>query len=322
MANNDTNNMIVTGGDGLNYDMITNYSGASGGPTGHFQMIGMAYEKVAGDAYVYVSETNGLPVDLRAASTIGQQITDIHECITGDGSAGATGVMVDIVSSAGLTINAIVEDLIVGITTDLARAQIGVYGTGGTAVGVTGSVYVLGTADVQSTSGITVHGSGGGAINTNGVMGITTNLPYAQIGVYGTGGTAVGVTGIVETDPTSLIGISGGVVVTSITEEIPIQQPSGMTNGSIESALNSGLTLGAHGLSSGVRIQAFATGSSAEYVYVGASASTVPYTGADGLTHKGFALREMDSVFIEIDNTGKVAIVSDNSAAKIRYIGS
>ncbi len=321
MANND-DNMIVQGGDSSNYDIITVYSGASGGPTGHFQMMGLAYEQTTGGAYTYVSETAGLPVRIPAASNIGVKISELHECITGDGTAGLTAIGVDIISSAGLTINAIVEDLVFGVTTDVTRANVGVYGTGGTAVGITGSVYVLGVADVKSTSGITVHGSGGGDIVVGGIMGITTNQPYAQIGVYGTGGTAVGVTGTVKTDPTSLIGISGGVVVTSITEEIPIQQPSGMTNGSIESALNSGVTLGAHGLSSGVRIQAFSTGSSAEYVYVGASASTVPYAGADGLTHKGYPLREMDSVFIEIDNTGKVAIVSDNSAAKIRYIGS
>ena len=140
--------------------------------------------------------------------------------------------------------------------------------------------------------------------------------------MYGTGGTAVGISGTVQVTPSSLIGISGGVVVTSITEEIPVQQPSGITNGCIESGLNSGITLSAHGLSSGVRVQAFSTGSSAEYVYVGASASTVSYTGVGGLTHLGYPLREFDTIFIEIDDTGKVAVVSDNSSAKIRYIGS
>ena len=319
------NNVSVTTTEG-SASFITNWQDAASvgaaGPTGHFQIVGLGYEKNAGASWAYATETSGFPVRIPAASNIGVKITELHECITGDGTAGLTAIGVDVISSAGLTINAIVEDLIVGITTDLARAQIGVYGTGGTAVGITGSVYVLGTADVQSSSGITVHGSGGGAVNVDGLVGITTNLNYAAVGVYGTGSTAVGVTGMVRTDAFSITSVSGGVVVTSVTNEIPVAMATGVTNGAIETGLNSGVTIGAHGLSSGVRIQAFSTGSSAEYVYVGASASTVPFVGAAGLTHKGYPLREMDSVFIEIDNTGKVAIVSDNSAAKIRYIGS
>ena len=327
MANND-DNMIVQGGDGGNYDIITAYSGNSGGPTGHFQIMGLAYEQTAGNAYTFVSESAGLPVRVPAASTVGGYIQDLQACV--GTAAGASCMNVDVVSSAGLTVTAIVEDLIVGITTELSYAQIGVYGTGGTAVGITGSVFILGGSDggavnVKSTDGITVHGDGGGDIVVNGIMGITTSLPYAQIGVYGTGGTAVGVTGMVRTDQFSITSVSGGVVVTSITTPIPVAIPSGATNGSISTGLNSGLTLAQHGLSSGVRVQAFSTGSSAEYVYVGASASTVPFVsiaGAAGLTALGYPLREMDSVFIEVDNTGKIAVVSDNSAAKIRYIGS
>ena len=90
----------------------------------------------------------------------------------------------------------------------------------------------------------------------------------------------------------------------------------------VESGLDSGATLASHGLTSGVRITAFSTGSTSEYVYVGETQASVAYTGVGGLTHTGFPLREMDSVFIEIDDTGMIAVVSDNSAAKIRYIGS
>ena len=313
------NNVNVTTTEG-GADFITHYQNVGAGPTGHVQIVGLGYEKTAGTTWSYATETDGFPVRIPVASNIGNKISDVWGCIGTAG--GGSAFNVDIVSSAGLTVNAILENLIIGITTDVVRANIGVYGTGGTAVGVTGSVYVLGVADIESTSGIKVHGSGGGAVNVDGLVGITTALAYAQIGVYGTGGTAVGVTGTVLTDSTSLIGISGGVVVTSITNEIPIMQPVGITNGAIVSGLDVGQTLASHGLSSGVRIQAFATGSTTEYVYVGASASTVAYTGVGGLTHIGFPLREMDTVFIEIDDTGKIAVVSDNSAAKIRYIGS
>ena len=256
------NNVNVTTTEG-GADFITHYQNVGAGPTGHVQIVGLGYEKTAGTTWSYATETDGFPVRIPVSSNIGTKISDVWGCIGTAG--GGSAFNVDIVSSAGLTVNAILENLIIGITTDVVRANIGVYGTGGTAVGVTGTVL---------------------------------------------------------TDSTSLIGISGGVVVTSITNEIPIMQPVGITNGAIVSGLDVGQTLASHGLSSGVRIQAFATGSTTEYVYVGASASTVAYTGVGGLTHIGFPLREMDTVFIEIDDTGKIAVVSDNSAAKIRYIGS
>ena len=74
----------------------------------------------------------------------------------------------------------------------------------------------------------------------------------------------------------------------------------------------------AHGLSSGVRISAYSTGVSTDFVYVGGQSG--------GGTASMYPLRDFqtfgDSVFIEIDNMSKLFIGSDNSNANIRYLGS
>jgi len=303
--------------------IITHSQDTGWGPTGHFQLIGIAFDN-DGNTWANVTETKGLPVrmDTSDKHTFGNYVADMWACV--GTAAGASAMNVDIVSSAGLTVNAIVEDLIVGITSNLPFAQIGVYGTGGTAVGMTGSVYIIGaTGDMYQHQGIAVFGTGGSALGGDvGVTGYVGIDPSSNIGVYGTGGSAlggdIGVTGYVGIDSTSLVGISGGITIgTSIALTVTVAD--GLTHGGISGGLllagGQGVSLGIHGLSSGVRVLALSTGSTAEYVYVGGGTS-------GGLTGTGYPLREMDDVFIEIDNLSKVCIVADNADAKIRYIGS
>ena len=311
----------ITGQDGT-YSIQTHYQG-SPGPTGHFQIMGLAFDD-GGSTWEVAKEGTGkgFPVRLDAADTVGGYIKALWSGISTDfaGAGGQTAMAVDVVSSAGLTINAIVDSMIIGITQDnKALAQVGVYGTGGTAVGITGSVYNLGTTTVDSTLGLPVFGTGGTAMNVNGYIGITTEYAYKQAFVYGIpGATAVGVTGQVKTDPTSLIGISGGITIAN-SIQLTVKAADGLTAGGVSGGLLvagfQGISLEAHGLSSGVRVIALSTGSTSEYVYVGGGTST-------GLTHHGFPLREMDDVFIEIDNLNKVCVMADNADAKIRYIGS
>jgi len=159
-------------------------------------------------------------------------------------------------------------------------------------------VYNLGTADVWSSGGVQIYGSSAGASP----VGVTGQVKIAD----GAGG-LVSISGGVSLDGTPLV---NAIVSTSV------------TSGIIASGLQLGSTLGlGHGftLSSGVRVQAFDTGSDSHYIYVGGNTSTGLSGSAAGL---GIALREFDSVFIEVDNTNKVFIASDNSTATVRYVGS
>ena len=326
MAYNDDNiNVNPPTGESDNYSIITDYQDG-GGPTGHIQMVGLAYEN-GGSTWAWAREDAGMPVRLNASDTVASYIKDLWSGISTDyvGAGGMTAMAVDIVSSAGLTISAIVENLIVGFTTDKAHAQVGVYGTGGTAVGMTGSVYVIGMTGAYHDQGIAVFGTGGSS--KGGDVGVTCTvgiIPTTYIAVYGATGYGssvsgdVGVTGYVGIDSSSLIGISGGI---TIGKSVPlvVSASDGLTHGGISGGLLStyghGISLDGHGLSSGVRIVALSTGSTAEYVYVGGGTSA-------GLTNTGYPLREMDDIFLDIDNLNKVCIVADNADARIRYIGS
>ena len=319
-------NVIVTGQDD-NYLIMSHYQ--DDGPTGHFQLMGLAYSDGAGGTWETATEVKGFPVRVPAASVVGGYIQDIHAGLTT--ASGATALGVDVISSAGLTVNAIVEDLIVGITTDNDNRLMLVCGlsdstsdvlNGATAVGVTGNVNVTGTdgASVGISGPVEIIGIAGvsGTVETLGTTEIVSGHQFGSVtgvAVHGNSGGAwteanvVGVTGQVAIDSTSFIGIVG-------TPDINVPLSTGLTHGMIEDAeLQTGLSFEAHGLTSGLRIQAFSTGSSAEYVYVGSGSAT-------GLTTSGYPLREMDSIFIETSDMGSIFMIADNANAQLRYIGS
>ena len=308
----------ITGTDGTYPVQTAFFPSADGGGSGHFQLMGLAYDN-GGNSWATASEAGGFPVRIPASSTVGNYIQDIYGCI--GTAAGGSCMNVDIVSSAGLTVNAIVENLIVGITsTPSAFAQIGVYGTGGTAVGMTGSVYIINN-DVYKSAGIAVLGTGGSSVGGDvGVTGQVKVDPTSTILVSGRTGVGssihsdIGVTGQVAVDSNSLIGISGGVTIASV-PSIAVQMPSnGITSGGLIPGIM-GVSFAARGLSSGIRITAFTTGSTANYVFVGGG---TPY----GLSQHGYPLREMDSIFLEIDDMKYVCVSSDNAAATIRYVAT
>tara|TARA_Y100000310_G_scaffold283238_1_gene305087 strand:+ start:782 stop:1756 length:975 start_codon:yes stop_codon:yes gene_type:complete len=324
MAGQTTDNISLTTSGGIHsLKSFFESDGGDGSSSAHYQLMGLGFANTAA-TWDIASATNPYPFQLSATSTVGTHITNLNHGMTLTG--GITAFNVKLLDNAGLTVNAIVSDLVIGITTNRSHesSTIGVYGTGGTAVGMTGSVYIINTDNYLS-KGIGIFGTGGamGGSSVSGDVGVTGYVgidPTTYIAVYGATGYGssvsgdVGVTGSVAIDHRSVIGISGGITV-DIMPTLVVAVPSGLTSGYISSNLGGGITLDPHGLSSGVRIQAFSTGSTSEYVYVS-------YGTGGHATAAGYALREFDSVFIEIDNTSKVTIRSDNSAASIRYIGS
>jgi hypothetical protein len=202
----------------------------------------------------------------------------------------------------------------------------GVYGTGGTAVGITGSVFLINTATVQSTLGLPVFGTGGTAMNiaTSGdAVGITSTSGLA---VFGTGGTAMNIAGTCSVNAASLVGISGGAwpVTVASSVHLNINIASGFTNGQVSGNISgmSGMAIcgSAYGLSSGVRINAFSTGATTDFIYVG---GTTDYPSSTlGLTSYGYPLREGDSIFLETDDLQKVYLQADNTAVDVRWIAS
>jgi len=180
----DTDNDVVLNAGSGGPNIKTQYEpAASGSSAGHYQLMMMAFDGSNATADV-ASRSNPYPVDIPIGETIvGGYIQDMYSALTADG-AGGTAFYVDISPASEITVSAIVEDLIIGITTEGSFAQIGVYGTGGTAVGITGSVYILDTASVTGTV----------AVDSTSLIGISGSpdvISTVGIPVFGTGGTAV-----------------------------------------------------------------------------------------------------------------------------------
>ncbi len=265
-------------GDGLNYLIQSHYEAGDNNTTtsGHYQLFGLAFDGV-GTTWDIGSLNNPYPVQIPSSTQLGTQISDIWATV--ESVDGISSQRVHIAGSTGLTVNAIVSDLVIS-EVGATVFGIGVYGTGATAVSVTGSVGIR-AGEMITISGDTTVAGGVYVLGT-----ATIESGDNGVGVYGTGATAVGVTGQVSIDSGSFIGISGDVVLSG-TSLVDVQIATSITNGIVSSGLNAGLSLDSFGLSSGIRIQAFDTGVSSDYIYVGTGTS-------DGLsgqsTGLGYAL--------------------------------
>jgi hypothetical protein len=323
----DTDNDIIlnagTGGAG-----IKTFYETTAGETGHYQLMMLSFDDAAATADI-ASMSNPFPVMIPpTADTVGGFVNQMYNGLTTDG-AGGTAFKCDVSYGSGITVNAIVEDLIVGITANKSFAQIGVYGTGGTAVGITGSVYIIDTnVGVTSSSGIAVFGTGGTAMNvaTSGdAVGITST---SGIAVFGTGGTAMNIAGTCSVNSASLVGISGGAWPVTIDSSVALNVniapgfTTGRINGDISGMSGSAtsFSFASYGLSSGVRINAFSTGATTDFIYVGGTTDFGSSTL--GLTSYGYPLREGDSLFIETDNLNTVYLQADNTSVDVRWIAS
>jgi len=300
MAHDDDN---INMGDGQAY-IIQSYYEVEGVSSGHYQLQGLAFEAL-GATWDIASLSNPYPVQIPSSSTLGTQISDIWATV--ESVDGISSQRVHIAGSTGLTVNAIVSDLVIS-EVGATVFGIGVYGTGSTAVSVTGNIGI-GAGEMITISGDTAIT---GSVYVLGDAGVT-----GEVGIHGVDGAkAVGVTGQVAIDDSSLIGISGGVSLDGVSL-VEVKIPTAITSGVISSNIVSGISLDNYPLSSGVRIQAFDTGISTDYVYVGGGTS-------DGLSGSGngYALREFDSIFLEVDNLNLVCVASDNVTSTIRYVGS
>ena len=198
------NNIPITGHPGDAYTVRSFYEEGldTNGQPGHYQLMGLGFQNV-GTTWDVATYQNGYPVAITPASVVGGHVNNVAGGMTA--VAGASAMMVYIASSTGLTVSAVVTNQIVGITGGDAvsitgvvtgdgffniragetSGGIGVYGTGLTAVGVTGSVYV----DSTGGDGLQVYGASGAS--------------------------SLGVTGTVALDHRQLIGISGGCTLTT-----------------------------------------------------------------------------------------------------------
>jgi hypothetical protein len=313
------NNIPITGHPGDAYTVRSFYESAldANGQPGHYQLMGLGFQNV-GTTWDVATYENGYPVAITPASVVGGHVNNVAGGMTA--VAGASAMMVYIASSTGLTVSAVVTNQIVGITNDPIWSNIAVYGTGGDAVSITGVVTGDGFFNIragETSGGIGVYGTGLTAVGVTGSV-YVDSTGGDGLQVYGaSGASSLGVTGTVALDHRQLIGISGGC---TLNDKIEVRMPNGITSGYIGANLHTGISLGSWGLTSGIRIQAFSTGSTAEYVYVGGGTS-FGLTAAGG-AGMGYPLREFESVFLEVDNTHWVMIAADNSAAKIKFIGS
>ena len=183
------------------------------------------------------------------------------------------------------------------------------------------------------TGDVRVHGlSGAGNVGITGyvtVFGNTAATPV-PVNTVASGITLAG--GVTGMHPllvsTGVIGEGSTLEVERIKQPLQIAVPTGLTWGQVTYSRNDnptpakGLTHGIHlgknhGLSSGVKVTVFNTGTTGDYVWVGG-----PTAGTPGLTVEGYPLRQFDSIFLEVNNVNAVFVAADNAAADIRFVGS
>ena len=300
------------------------------GLTHHFQTNTLAFINNGGATHDIAGYGKPFPVDFSNGN--GKEFIDLLDSgMTFSTTAGGTAFFVKIDGSSGITVSADLqgemavtgEVSIHGITIGNKNPiLIGGY-AGATAMpirvlgaslsghlGVTGHVFAVNTKVLP----LYVNGTGAasGEVGVTGAVKVV-NVKATPVYINGTGSNGhVGVTGNV-----TIKGLSGGRVpiISLASDGITIGVTSGnLTPSSTGSAIRS---FPAHGLSSGVRLQAFSTGVSTDFVYVGSQS---------GLTSSMYVLRDYqtfgDTVFIEVDNMNKIHIASDNTTVDVRYIGS
>ena len=308
---------------------------SSGGGTQHIQVIAVGVHDGSGKTLDIVTQAQPLPVTFpTGASEAYDRIKELSDGLSLAPSSGVTAFRVKIDSSDPLTFTG--EIAYTGITTNYTYRQMFVYGVpgataiavggslGAVAVGVTGQVAIVNGATKFSVQGVSYDGYVGVTGNVT-AIGTGTGIP---IRIGGTGGSGhVGVTGEVTVKGVATnvaIPVTGGVFAYGGgqgTTAMPVlatpPDGGGITSGITTGNLQTPRGFASHGLSSGIRIIAKSIGSGGgSYCYVGYGPT------APGSTAEMFPLREMESIFVEIDNMNKVSIASDNTSVSISYLGS
>jgi len=293
---------------GLTANIATDYIG-TGGITGHYQLIKLAYG--VADSATIVSGSNPFPVTIAGGMTA--TISGFTGTIQVQGVGGGTPVPV-----SGTVV-------VTGITT----SQLYVTTTSGSRVEITGCIPLTKTKDAISVfgpNGITyvyahlVDAAGkslsysNGALNVN-IQGVTisTNI-QSTVGIYGiSGATAIGIN-----DTNVLLGMTGinaqVVGLRTDLQALGVGRATAFKTGRASAGSGSAVQMDSAGYTcyAGINIRAISTNT--DFVYLGNSGSLV---GASG-----YALDPGENVFLDIQNTNKVYLISNTGTQVITYMGS
>jgi len=293
---------------GLTANIATDYIG-TGGITGHYQLIKLAYG--VADSATIVSSSNPFPVTVAGGMTA--TISGFTGTIQVQGVGGGTPVPV-----SGTVV-------VTGITT----SQLYVTTTSGSRVEITGGIPLTKTRDAVSVfgpNGLTyvythlVDAVGNslsytnGALNVN-IQGVTisTNI-QSTVGIYGiSGATAIGIN-----DTNVLLGMTGinaqVVGLRTDLQALGVGRATAFKTGRASAGSGSAVQMDSAGYTcyAGINIRAISTNT--DFVYLGNSGSLV---GASG-----YALDPGENVFLDIQNTNKVYLISNTGTQVITYMAS
>jgi len=300
---------------GLTANIATDYIG-TGGITGHYQLIKLAYG--VADSATIVSSSNPFPVTIAAGMTA--TISGFTGTIQVQGVGGGTPVPV-----SGTVV-------VTGITT----SQLYVTTTSGSRVEITGGIPLTKTSDAVSVfgpNGLTyvythlVDAAGNslsytnGALNVN-IQGVTISTTIqSTVGVFGiSGATAVGVNvgntvGINDTAILSGITAMYGQIVGLRSDLVgfAVIRPTGGTAYRVSSTSTS-TVLSGFTCKSGVNLKA--ASSNTDIIYIADSSS------AGSTTNTGYELDPGESLFIDIINMNLIAHRAKSSTQVLSYIAT
>ena len=300
---------------GITANIATDYIG-TGGITGHYQLIKLAYG--VADSATIVSSSNPFPVTIAAGMTA--TISGFTGTIQVQGVGGGTPVPV-----SGTVV-------VTGITT----SQLYVTTTSGSRVEITGGIPLTKTRDAVSVfgpNGLTyvythlVDAAGNslsytnGALNVN-IQGVTISTTIqSTVGVFGiSGATAVGVNvgntvGINDTAILSGITAMYGQIVglRSDMGSFAVIRPTGGTAYRLSSNTTS-TALSGFTCKAGVNLKA--SSSNTDIIYIADSSS------AGSTTNTGYELDPGESLFIDIINMNLIAHRAKSSTQVLSYIAT
>jgi hypothetical protein len=311
-----TSDTIPISTSGITANIATDYV-SSGGITGHYQMIKLAYgtDGVA----TMVNSTYPLPV------TVGGGLTATISGFTGtinvQGIGGGTPVPV----SGTVTVNGVTSAPVYVATSTGYRVEI----TGGVPLSKsTSSVSVFGPSGLTYIYVNLVDQAGNSLSYTNGALNvnvagatISATIPSTVTVVGLSGATAVNVTlgataNINDTNILSgMTAIYGQVVgLRSDLGGFAVTRPSSIKNGRVSTTVSAAQMDGTgFTSSSGVTIKALSTNT--DFVYIG---NTGGFVGSS----VGHAMDPGDTLFLNISNTNKIWVQANSGTQVITYLAS
>ena len=311
-----TSDSIQITTSGITASIATDYVG-TGGITGHYQLIKLAYGTDA--VATMVNSTNPLPVTIAAGMTA--TISGFTGTINVQGIGGGTPVPV----SGTVTVTGVTSSPIYVATATGYRVEV----TGGVPLSKsTNSVSVWGPSGLTYVYVNLVDQAGNSLSYTNGALNvnitgatISATIPSTVTVVGLSGATAVNVTvgGTANINDVAILSgmtaIYGQVVgLRSDLGGFAVTRPSSFKNSRV-STTTSASQLDATGFTSskGVNLKALSTNT--DFIYVG---NTAGFAGAS----VGFAMDPGDNVFLDISNTNKIWVQAASGTQIITFLAS